>query len=130
MTWETLSKLLPMSERIIRLSPVLGIWGFGDFLLSSLSPYSMSKKIPHGNTPTSRASGPDPEGIFHCIELQLLQEFHFAALRSPSLQALAASYFVTDYLLGWPLLSSPCPTLYRCSASRNIAQHRENCYRT
>lgn len=33
-------------------------------LLPSLSPYSMSKNIPCGNTPTCRPAGPDPCGTF------------------------------------------------------------------
>ena len=73
--------------------------GFFSCLVSHLNLYP--KKILCGNTPTSRPSDPDPHGILHCAQLQFLQEFLFATLGPPSLQALAShSLLQTTYWVG------------------------------
>ena len=82
-----------------------------------------------GQTPTSRLSDPDPQGIFSHAN-SVPPEDPFRSSGRPFTAGLGSPYTVTDYLLGWPLPSSPHLRLYRCSVSRNPTQHQETCYRT
>ena len=66
----------------------------GERVWDSSAIYSLTllcvKKIPYGNTSTSRPLGPDPVAIFYCAELCFFQELVSASIGPPSLQALAA----------------------------------------
>ena len=112
--------LLPVSDGNIKLCPLLlqppARGRNSGFFCCQVSPYSMSKNIPCGNTPTSRPTGPDHCGTF-CSTL-IPPGVPFC---TPSLQALAARVLL-DSLWGWPPPRSPYPRLYRCSVLKNATR--------
>lgn len=87
---------------------------FWVLLLPSLSPYSMSKNIPCGNTPPCRPAGPDPfPSNLNSSRSSFLQ---------PLAPGLGSPYLATDCLWGWPPPRGPYPRLYSCSVLKNTTR--------